>query len=363
MSKKMIFKKMSSKITSLKAKQAITYKILLSLCVLMVFSGFARAESSAGQTLVASIRPLAFILNELALPTDKVIQLVSNNNSAHHYQLKVSDRRLLESADLVVWVGPELEIFLEKPLQQVSRADAQAGKSKIVSLIDTPDIDWPKTTAQNQTQKNGDSHYKDEHKADHSKQAHDESSHKEHSNDNHAQESKDHDDHNHDGLDAHIWLNPKNVQAMVSLLARRLGQLSPDNAAAYQLKAQTLIQALTKLDETIAKQLAGVVNKPFIVLHPAYSHFITRYQLSQLDYVVINPERNIGAKHLYELSQQKMVCVFGEVGQANKHIDKIAKAAKAKVGQLDPLGSNLEDTASITDLIRNLADDFHVCLG
>jgi zinc transport system substrate-binding protein len=150
---------------------------------------------------------------------------------------------------------------------------------------------------------------------------------------------------------------------MVKLLAARLGKLSPENAAAYQQKAQALIQALSRLDQDIAQQMVGIVDKPFTVLHPAYSHFVNRYQLKQLDYLVINPESAIGAKHLYELSQYKMTCVFGEVGQGNQHIERIAAAAKAQVGQLDPLGSNLADDASITELLQGLADDFEACLG
>jgi zinc transport system substrate-binding protein len=356
---------------------------LLGFCILSALTGFAYADTTktqsaivaegqevvgnAGLTLVASIRPLAFLLNELALPADKVIQLVSNNNSAHHYQLKVSDRRLLQSADLVVWVGPTLELFLAKPLKQVARA----GGESVVTLSDAPDIVWLDSAPaaisdlDNGKQNQHSDHGHDDHAhKDHAQKStgkDKDDNHDDHDHENHAKNT--HDDHQHGGRDPHIWVNPINVQAMVDLLAKRLGKLSPDNAAAYQQKAQSLIKALNTLDQDITKQMAGINDKPFTVLHPAYSHFINRYQLNQLDYVVINPESAIGAKHLYELSQYKMTCVFGEVGQGNQHIEKIAASAKAKVGQLDPLGSNLADDASIIDLIQGLADDFEACLG
>ncbi len=378
-------------------QQAKVCNALLGLCILSALTGFAYADTSKthsaivakeqkvtatkGLTLVASIRPLAFLLNKLALPADDVIQLVSNNNSAHHYQLKVSDRRLLQSADLVVWVGPALELFLEKPLQQVARA----GGESILTLSDTSSISWfdsaplEASAHDNHTDNEHDNNKQDQHDGHgHEEHAHDDhepinKDKDDHSHDDHAPSSisndedrhaeNTHDDHQHNGRDPHIWLNPINLQAMVSLLAKRLGKLSPEYAAAYQQKAQALIAALGTLDNDIAKQMAGIADKPFTVLHPAYSHFINRYQLNQLDYVVINPESAIGAKHLYELSQYKMVCVFGEVGQGNQHIEKIAASAKAKVGQLDPLGSNLADDASIIELIQALADDFESCLG
>jgi zinc transport system substrate-binding protein len=442
-------------------QQAKNSTALLGLCILLSLTSLACADTyktetkelvdelrladKAGLTLVASIRPLAFLLNELVLPADKVIQLVSDNNSAHHYQLKVSDRRLLQSADLVVWVGPELELFLEKPLKQVARS----GGESVITLSDASGITWFDSAPESPSahgshidnMHDGDKHHdEDKHRDQHSDHGHDphenhdqadyssspnskpDTHHKDahghddhapklanndkdahghghddhtpksanndkdaHGHDDHAPKSanndKDahahkahqtesannkgdaHDDHQHGGRDPHIWLNPINVQAMVKLLAARLGKLSPENAAAYQQKAQALIQALSRLDQDIAQQMAGIVDKPFTVLHPAYSHFVNRYQLKQLDYLVINPESAIGAKHLYELSQYKMTCVFGEVGQGNQHIERIAAAAKAQVGQLDPLGSNLADDASITELLQGLADDFEACLG
>jgi zinc transport system substrate-binding protein len=454
-------------------QQAKNSTASLGLCILLSLTSLACADTyktetkelvdelrladKAGLTLVASIRPLAFLLNELVLPADKVIQLVSDNNSAHHYQLKVSDRRLLQSADLVVWVGPELELFLEKPLKQVARS----GGESVITLSDASGITWFDSAPESPSahgshidnMHDGDKHHdedkhrdqhsdhdEDKHRDQHSDHGHDphenhdqadyssspnskpDTHHKDahghddhapklanndkdahghghddhtpksanndkdaHGHDDHAPKSanndKDahahkahqtesannkgdaHDDHQHGGRDPHIWLNPINVQAMVKLLAARLGKLSPENAAAYQQKAQALIQALSRLDQDIAQQMAGIVDKPFTVLHPAYSHFVNRYQLKQLDYLVINPESPIGAKHLYELSQYKMTCVFGEVGQGNQHIERIAAAAKAQVGQLDPLGSNLADDASITELLQGLADDFEACLG
>jgi zinc transport system substrate-binding protein len=442
-------------------QQAKNSTALLGLCILLSLTSLACADTyktetkelvdelrladKAGLTLVASIRPLAFLLNELVLPADKVIQLVSDNNSAHHYQLKVSDRRLLQSADLVVWVGPELELFLEKPLKQVARS----GGESVITLSDASGITWFDSAPESPSahgshidnMHDGDKHHdEDKHRDQHSDHGHDphenhdqadyssspnskpDTHHKDahghddhapklanndkdahghghddhtpksanndkdaHGHDDHAPKSanndKDahahkahqtesannkgdaHDDHQHGGRDPHIWLNPINVQAMVKLLAARLGKLSPENAAAYQQKAQALIQALSRLDQDIAQQMAGIVDRPFTVLHPAYSHFVNRYQLKQLDYLVINPESAIGAKHLYELSQYKMTCVFGEVGQGNQHIERIAAAAKAQVGQLDPLGSNLADDASITELLQGLADDFEACLG
>ena len=43
--------------------------------------------------------------------------IVDGYNSPHGFTLKPSHAKMLENADLVIWVGEDLEAFLEKPLQ------------------------------------------------------------------------------------------------------------------------------------------------------------------------------------------------------------------------------------------------------
>lgn len=282
-----------------------------------LFLSDAVANTKREKTIVTSIRPLTLLLNELALPSDKLVQLVKNSNSAHHYQLKVSDRRLMQSADILFWVGPELEVFLNKPLKQVRRSKPES----ISTLSQLENLTWPVTT------------------------------HKNHN----------HEGHSHD-RDPHIWLNPINLQVIVLEVTKRLSQLSPENSHIYKKKADILIKQLMELDTDLKAQLAKLADKPFVVLHPAYTHFVERYKLNQIDYVGINPDAPIGAKHLYTLGQYDLRCIFGEAGQNHQHIEKIATLSNTKVGYLDPLGLNLASDAGIVDLVRQLANDLEACL-
>ncbi len=294
------------------------HNIFLGFLFLSLISSTAITRADSEKTIVTSIGPLTLLLNELALPSDNVIQLVKNSSSAHHYQLKVSERRLLQSADIVFWVGPELEIFLAKPLRSIGRSNPEA----VATLSQLQNIDWPETA------------------------------HKSHS----------HGDHNH-SRDPHIWLSPINLQVMAMEITKRLSQLSPENSQAYEKKAKALIKKLRNVDVDLKQQLLKLSDKPFVVLHPAYTHFVERYGLHQVDYVGINPESPIGAKHLYQLGQHDLRCVFGETGQNHQRIEKIATLSNAKVGYLDPLGLNLASDSSIVNLLRKLAEDLEACLG
>ncbi len=74
------------------------------------------AASASPLSIVTTIKPLALIVNDIAGPRANVDVLLPTNASPHDYALKPSDIKKLKTADMVVWVGPELELFLEKVL-------------------------------------------------------------------------------------------------------------------------------------------------------------------------------------------------------------------------------------------------------
>ena len=96
----------------------------LSVCALV---GSARAD------VVTSIRPLGFIAAAIADGVMPTQVLLPDGASPHDYALKPSDIKRLRDADLVVWIGPEMESFLVKPTQQLE-------KSKNLSLSTLPTV-------------------------------------------------------------------------------------------------------------------------------------------------------------------------------------------------------------------------------
>lgn len=300
----------------------VTQRVLLLAVFLSCFSAIANADGSAnksqetseGLIIVGSIKPLTLLIRELASPSDKVSQLLAADRSPHHYQLTVSDRQRLEQADLVVWIGPELESFLEKPLSQRKRT--------LVTASEQAGINWPE-------------------------EGHE-----------HAEKHA----HHHD-RDPHLWLDPYNLGVLAEAIVSTLGKLAPHNSDQYQANKNKVLERLGALDQTLQKQLPDIADTPFIVMHPAYNHFVERYALNQQDYIVTTPERGIGAKHLYELKSVSAKCVFGEEGENDKLAKKVAKYSNATVVILDPLGVRLADNAPATSIIEQLSKDLSGCLA
>ena len=49
--------------------------------------------------------------------------IVDGSNSPHNFSLKPSHAKMLQNADLVFWVGEDIETFLEKPLKTVAKSE------------------------------------------------------------------------------------------------------------------------------------------------------------------------------------------------------------------------------------------------
>ncbi len=78
------------------------------------------AAFSAQAAVLASVRPLGFIASAIADGVTPTEVLLPDGASPHDFALRPSDIQRIRSADLVVWVGPEMEAFMTKSAAQLS---------------------------------------------------------------------------------------------------------------------------------------------------------------------------------------------------------------------------------------------------
>ena len=90
--------------------------ILLASTLITALSMSAHAEIN----VVASVKPLHSLVSSVMKGVGKPDLIVKGSASPHTYSLKPSQAKQLEDADLVFWMGHELESFLEKPLEAIA---------------------------------------------------------------------------------------------------------------------------------------------------------------------------------------------------------------------------------------------------
>ncbi|MCB1780136.1 MAG: zinc ABC transporter substrate-binding protein, partial [Candidatus Competibacteraceae bacterium] len=101
-------------------------KILL---LLLPLAGF-----TAGLPVMVSIKPVHSLVASVMQGVDEPFLLVKGGASPHDYRLRPSDARAMEQARVAFWIGPGMENFLTKPLENVQ------GKIRAVALLETPGI-------------------------------------------------------------------------------------------------------------------------------------------------------------------------------------------------------------------------------
>lgn len=266
-------------------------------------------------SVVTSIRPLALMVEQLAGDSVQVQTLLPANADPHNMALRISERSRLEQADLVVWLGPDFEQFLQKPM--VSRsAEAQ------LILAEIAHLHWP------------------------------------------SEQHAHHDGHGHEdseGRDMHLWLNPENAQLAMKAVFRRLVVLQPELEA--QLSTR-LAEALREVDiarQHVQRQLEPVAERGFGVDHNAYAHFVTAFGLNQMAAVNDVPGQSMSAKQRHQLHQQLDGAACFIVERKGQSTERLAAALNLPVVVADPLASDPE-LETYSDFLRSLGNAFYRCL-
>lgn len=343
-------------------------------------------SAQAEINVVASIKPVHSLVAAVMEGVGEPDLIVEGAASPHTYALKPSQAQKLENADVVFWVGHQLEAFLEKPL------DAIAKKAKAVELLDAHDLvklkfreggAFDEHDHDDHAEDKHDDHDHDEHAEDkhddHDHDEHADDKHDEHDHDDHADDKHDehdheehaedgHDEHEHGEFDPHVWLDPVNAKALVHEIEETLAKADPDNAAKYEANAEAISARLDGLVTEISAQLEPVKDKGFVVFHDAYQNFENRFGLSAIGSITVSPEVLPGAERISELQNKvknlSASCVFAEPQFEPKLIATVTEGTQAKSGVLDPLGSSIEDGPELYfTLIRDMATSFKTCLS
>lgn len=312
-------------------------KSLLSLLIPLIFTPFIPSTASAA--VVTSIKPLGFIASAIADGVTPVEVLLPDGASEHDYALRPSDIKRLKNADLLVWVGPEMEAFLTK-----SAAAIPAQKNIEISQL--PGV-------KSQLISGGDD---DEEEAGHA--AHENS---EHQDGSHAH-------HEHGQYNMHLWLSPDIARQSAVAIHGKLLELMPQSRDKLDANLQQFEAGLTKTDHDINAALTPVKSKGYFVFHDAYSYFEKHYGLSPLGHFTVNPEIQPGAQRLHqirtELVEHKAVCVFAEPQFRPAVIDAVARGTSVRKGTLDPLGMNISLTKdSYVKFLSQLSSQYASCLN
>lgn len=291
----------------------------LLLCLLLML---ALPLGRAAPSVLVSIQPIHSLAAGVMEGLGEPRLLIPGGQSPHHFSLRPSDARALQRADLVLWVGPELEGFLIHPLKTAG--------ARVVTLLDAAGMRV--LVAGSPEHRHGGS-----------------------------------EDPEPGGRDGHLWLDPRNAMATVQVLASAVSEMDPAHGERYRSNAEHLVKRLRQLDLDLEQRLAPVQALPYVVFHDAYRYLERRYGLRPVGVVSIDPERRPGARRVREVRAAIRAsgarCVFSEPQFPSRLIPVLLEDTGARSAVLDPLGTGIPPGPdAYFQLMQQLASALLECL-
>lgn len=284
--------------------------VLLFLALLVVGSIFLLNNKKLPPTpsdkrlvVLTTILPLqefaAFVGGEQVL----VISLLPAGAEVHHFELRPSDLKRLQEADLFIYGGEILEPGVAKILSSL--------ESKTLEVLDASQVSILLT--------GNDEHLYDEEGGNHENDL--------------------------EAIDPHFWLDFENDQKIISVISEQLSILDPEHASLYSQRASEYQDKLKALDITYQTSLENCQSREFIYGgHSTFAYLAKRYNLNYLAAQGVSPDAEPGAQTLILLSQQAQAqsssYIFYEEWESSKVAETIASESGAKLKPLNS-GHNL----------------------
>jgi len=214
--------------------------------------------------VVATTEDLASITREVGGDRVQVDALAKGYQDPHFVEAKPSFVLKLHGADVLVVVGRELEIGWLSPLITQSRnARVQPGArgyldaSQNVKILDIPTGQI--TRAMGDVHPQGNPHY---------------------------------------------WLDPTNGRRMAQAIAKRLGELSPEDAAGFAARQETFDRKVAAAEKRWDALMAPYRAVKVVTYHRSWSNFADRFGLDVMGYVEPRPGIPPSPGHTIALIQE-----------------------------------------------------------
>ena len=366
-----------SKLTT--KKEIIMRPLLATLCCLStpVFADTA-------PKVVADTAPVRALVAQIMQGVGEPSQIIPNNASPHGYAMRPSEARALQSADLVVWVGPSLTNWLEEPLETLA-SDAVHLPLMTHPGTQTLPLRAPEAVGEHENHADEghedhddhDDHGEEGHDGhdDHAKEGHDDhENHAKEDHEDHGHEDEDHagaghDGHDHsagnpDGIDPHGWLSPANGVLWGGAIAQKLAELDPANASTYIKNWEGLEAEIDALVPQITATLAPYQDTSFVVLHDAFQYFEVAFGVEAEAFIIPGTGATPGPARMRELrdhlAEHAAVCAFSAPQENTSLLLTALDGQDTVIAELDPLGTGDQSYGA---LLQSFADGMAGCLG
>lgn len=335
----------------------------LIVAMLLVLWPIAARSAAVDQppTIAVSIKPLHSLVAAVTDGVTEPVLLLDGFSSPHTTPLKPSTRRRVQNADVLVWVGAGVEVFLARIvddllLRQESRqqesTQQESGQTRVVTFSQIDGLKrWPFRLDAHEFSPSA--MQKPEASKGTDKEQH---QHAGHAADDHVGDD-----------DFHYWLDPRNAMRLVEHLSVVLAERDPANAERYARNADSLLQKLRDVDRQLEELLGGLSGISYLVFHDSFQYLERRYHLHRALVIAEQPEVSPGARRLKRILQrieaENVKCLFTEPQFPARVVSMLQRDSSVDLATLDPLASDFDAGPDLySQWILQLGQTIHGCL-
>lgn len=270
--------------------RALTFAVrMAAVCVAVCLAGCG-VPSEAPAAFVATIPPVAAILNELIRGgRASVTVLVPPGASPHAYSLRPSGARQAAAAAAVFFVDDSIDGWA-----------APAGAEARISLF---------SLVPNEFRRRWDAG------------AHPDSE---------------------EEFNSHFWPDPLAVCAMLPRLVDELVALDPADEEVYRRNGERFAEALTRLDTEIRDDLAGARSSSVVVFHPSWNYYLDRYGIAVAATIEPSPGHEPTPRRIRQIAEiireEDIAAVLTEPQLPRRSAEVVAEDSGAEIVEIDPIG-------------------------
>jgi zinc transport system substrate-binding protein len=269
----------------------------------------AGSTQAATPVVVASIRPLQLLAAAITDGISTPGLVMEPGQDPHHLSLRPSERQKLQQADIVLWVGPILELPLDKVIAQLQVPVVTAQHASGITLLHTGTV-----------------------------------------------------------ADPHLWLDSHNARRIAAALLQVLLERDAEHAARYQANMAHLSEQLDILDAEIDRQLQPLLSQPWAVSHQAFGYFAAQHKLQPPFALTDATNATPGMQRVLQLRQQiatqNIKCLLTEPSENHQQLDTMMEGHKLSIITADVLGTTITPAAgAYAQLLLQVASALEQCMG
>lgn len=291
--------------------------------ILLLIASIVQANPSSPQPspqIVVSIRPLYGITQTLLEGITAPQLLLQESFSPHHFHMLPSQAQMLIDADLIIYIDPQFERFLDPFKEKFSAKSLILSNAAGISL------------------KPSRNHHHDDH----------------HHNDHHHT--------SHAPSDFHIWLSLHNMKSASLAIKNRLIPLFPNHQSLIERNFKTLTSQFSALEKSF--QSTSVIR--YIAHHDALQYLEPTLNLKLLGIITPEAELNASGKHLHQLEKQiteeKPHCILAETNLDTRVVHLLAEKWRTQAVTVDLLGFDLPLSSNhYFEMMRHIKHQLDQC--